>query len=61
MFEGAKDFFPNFPKFSGNSLCEYFTIFGMTSKKRVLSCDWNFYYDAKKLLQVDDCVMITSN
>jgi len=22
---------------------------------------WNFYYDAKKLLQADDCIMITSN
>jgi len=22
---------------------------------------WNFYYDAKKLLQADDCIMITNN
>jgi len=22
---------------------------------------WNFYCDAKKLLQADDCIMITSN
>jgi len=22
---------------------------------------WNFYYDSKKLLQADDCIMITSN
>jgi len=22
---------------------------------------WNFYYDAKKLLQTDDCTMITSS
>jgi len=22
---------------------------------------WNFYYDAKKLLQADDCIMTTSN
>jgi len=22
---------------------------------------WNFYYDAKKLLQADNCIIITSN
>jgi len=32
-----------------------------TKHKQLPAIIWNFYYDAKKLLQADDCIMITSN
>jgi len=32
-----------------------------TKHNQLLAIIWNIYYDAKKLLEVDDCIMITSN
>jgi len=32
-----------------------------TKHNQLLAIIWDFYYDAKKLLQADDCIMITSN
>jgi len=32
-----------------------------TKHNQLSAIIWNFYYDAKKLLQADDCIMITSN
>jgi len=33
----------------------------MTKHNQLPAFIWNFYYDAKKLLQADNCIIIASN
>jgi len=53
------------PASSSNNTLHFFTTFlieyHQARHNQLPAIVWNFYYDATKLLQADNCIIITSN